>query len=98
MVGEPQATGRRGVLGGALAIDQGTVELSVVADLADECVRLSPQPQHASAAAVPHAVGGYLACGQHQVADAIRAEPGLARMSGDELTQTHQAPGPKRQL
>ena len=98
MVGKPEATGRGDVLGRPLAIDQGTVELSVVADLTDERVRLSPQPKDASASAVQHAVGGNLAGGQHQIAYAIRAEPRLAGVSGDELAQTGQASGSKRQL
>src|ERR1700730_2402361 len=98
MVGKPQAAGRGDVLRRALAIDQGTVELSVVADLADECVRLLPQTFYAPAPAVPHAVGGHLAGGQHQIAYAIRAKPGLAGVSGDELTQTGQPSGTKRQL
>ena len=66
------------------AAGQRLVEAAAVADLADDHAVLVPDAQRALAAAVADAVGRDLVGREHEVAGALLADAGLARVLGDE--------------
>src|ERR1700687_5571441 len=86
LVGQPQTAPT--VLGWrrSTPVSEWIIEVSAVAQLANENAAVAPDAKRARATAVLNAVGSHLVGGKHQVRDRSCGEPGARRFS------RHQAP------
>jgi hypothetical protein len=98
LVRQPQAPRSGGIRSWSLAPNQGYVDLTLVADLANQRARVAPNPERASTPSMTHAVDGDLVHGLDEIPGVRGVEAGAARGGGNELPDDRQIARPKGKL